>query len=809
MRLYHAASQHWRRLTRRLPILRRFSLAITLLTLLWLYTLHWGERSVFASSIESCQWPTWEKWPSTATPHHLVFVADPQLVDPHTYPGRPWPLSSLTEAYTDTYMARNYRLINERLDPDSIVFLGDLFDGGREWAPGKARAVRESQQQKEKDKSGGSPKERRSEGHVTGPEPELADEEGANGSHAKRSLKSYKKAMTRPHAQPISKEDHFLDAHGNDLKEFVPGENGRWSRWGQQQWDADFIRFGRIFFDTDQLYPGVQRNYFGAWDVTPDEYNVQNGAEPNFTRQEYALSGGKQRKVIASLPGNHDIGLGQGVQLAIRDRFESRFGEGNRIDVIGNHTFVSVDTPSLSATSQYLREGGETHTEKATELKYIWKATMDFLEDIRAPAGKAVSTALHQYYPDVHPITAFPHTVIDTNDHPETSKKQHDSRPHLPVILLSHIPLFRPRDAECGSLRERGKAIAIQAGYQYQNVITQGLSSTVVNRVSAAGDIAHIFSGDDHDYCDVNHRYNLGTYSTGLKPPGGKDGSVLRSIREITIKSFSWAMGVRRPGFLLVSLWNPVDADGKTIGTPRPTLQTHLCLLPDQLNIFIDYALLLALTLAILLVRALVLALRKKSTTTDFENETQDGVESPIKLVLPRSRPGSSTSTSKSNGYSTPTRKSRQRASSITTSSQNTPANDSLSVQRSYNARTRSVSPAAGVSPSNTLPSLTEHTHEGGLVEKAGYYPPVRWNDPGDIDSDEEKSVGVGDREDDYRGEGTYGGYNHDDSQAKWKVKKRGSPPGLGKRMVWEFGWSVMLVGLPSVVYYAWLLRNG
>ncbi|KAI7226374.1 hypothetical protein KC352_g15724, partial [Hortaea werneckii] len=306
MRLYHAASQHWRRLTRRLPILRRFSLAITLLTLFWIYTLHWGEWSVFASSIESCQWPTWEKWPSTATPHHLVFVADPQLVDPHTYPGRPWPLSSLTETYTDTYMARNYRLINERLDPDSIVFLGDLFDGGREWAPEKARAVRESQQQKEKDKSGGSPKGKRSEGHVTGPESGLADEEGANGSHAKRSLKSYKKAMTRPHSQPISKEDHFLDAHGNDLKEFVPGENGRWSRWGQQQWDADFTRFGRIFFDTDQLYPGVQRSYFGAWDVTPDEYNVQNGAEPNFTRQEYALSGGKQRKVIASLPGNHD-----------------------------------------------------------------------------------------------------------------------------------------------------------------------------------------------------------------------------------------------------------------------------------------------------------------------------------------------------------------------------------------------------------------------------------------------------------------------------------------------------------------------
>src|SRR5256885_14717872 len=72
-----------------------------------------------------------------ASPHHLVFVADPQLVDPHTYPGRPWPLSSLTVRHTDLYLRRSYSMMQEYLHPDTTIFLGDLFDGGREWATHK------------------------------------------------------------------------------------------------------------------------------------------------------------------------------------------------------------------------------------------------------------------------------------------------------------------------------------------------------------------------------------------------------------------------------------------------------------------------------------------------------------------------------------------------------------------------------------------------------------------------------------------------------------------------------------------------
>ena len=36
--------------------------------------------------------------------------------------------------YTDLFMSKSYSLLNKILLPESTVFLGDLFDGGREWS---------------------------------------------------------------------------------------------------------------------------------------------------------------------------------------------------------------------------------------------------------------------------------------------------------------------------------------------------------------------------------------------------------------------------------------------------------------------------------------------------------------------------------------------------------------------------------------------------------------------------------------------------------------------------------------------------
>jgi len=774
----------------------------TLLTLVWLYAIQRGERSLFTAHIDVCHWEHWEKWPAEAAPHRLVLIADPQLVDPHTYPGRPWPLSSLTESYTDMYMARNFRLINANFNPDNIIFLGDLLDGGREWATSKVRPSKEHQEPKveapgninsgkptgKREESGKIEKEEDRKDNT--PEPEsaalLTGNSGGKVLKRKRSEESYKAAVAKPHDHMVSKKDHNLNDDGDDLKAFVYGENGRWKKWGQPQWDTDFARFGHIFLDHDQLYPHTDRRAFPAYEVPADPVTALNGA-PNITWREYATAGGKARRVIMSLPGNHDLGFGDGVQLAVRDRFQSHFGETNRIDVVGNHTIVSLDAPSLSASGQYVREGGETRPERVTQLKHIWKPTMDFLDNIRTGADKVVADALHEYFPDDHKKQGYIHAVtspeernLPTRD--ESAFARSKVHPELPVILLTHVPLYRDPNTDCGRLREKGRAISVSAGYQYQNVLTQSLSNTVINRVSAAGDIAVVFSGDDHDYCDVTHRYSVET-------PGTK-GTRLQSIREITVKSFSWAMGVRKPGFLLVSLWNPVDAMGDTVGTPLPTIQTHLCLLPDQLTIFIDYALLLGATLLILLLRAVVLALRGTLTP-----ESGDSVESPAsRLVLPRfqTKPDTTQDHPPSmNRYPGPN--GRQRASSTSTSNHN--SNGNLGVQRSHTARTRSVSPAAGYNAggsggSHTLSNSPAHSRP--LIEKAGYYPQVRWTDPDD-DSDEESHLGDG--------------LEEDDSQAKWKRRRR--TPSKARQAVDEFLVSALVVGLPSGGFYFWLIWNG
>ncbi|KAF2482492.1 hypothetical protein BDY17DRAFT_242941, partial [Neohortaea acidophila] len=508
MRLQHVLTQQLRRLLRRYALLRRASLATLLLTITWLAVIYWGERSVYAHHIDACHWEEWEKWPQGAQPHHLVLVADPQLVDPHTYPGRPWPLDTLTEKYTDLYMSRNFRLINSNLDPDSVVFLGDLFDGGREWAP-------------------------------------------------------------------------------ETPKELTFNQKQTWKKWTQKQWLADLARFSKIFLDQDQLYPQENRELFALYD--------------------YATSGGRRRRIITSLPGNHDLGFGPGVQLPIRDRFQSHFGEGNRLDIIGNHTFVSLDSPSLSAHSFFAPNGFETDTEQDT-FKHIWLPSMQFMEQLRAPTRKAVAEALREFYPDqpqtgrwAHDVTMAKDAVTPADEKagPEYGK----SKPNLPVVLLTHVPLYRAPDTSCGPLRESPNPIQIRMGYQYQNVITPGLSKEIVIKITeAAGDIVQVFSGDDHDYCDIEHRFNIAPTLDMVELVKTK----LYHIREITVKSFSWAMGVRRPGFVLVSLWNPVDKEGISLrGSETSTIQTHLCLLPDQLSIFLDYAMLFVLTLVLIIVDAI------------------------------------------------------------------------------------------------------------------------------------------------------------------------------------------------------------
>ncbi|KAI9668891.1 MAG: hypothetical protein M1831_000961 [Alyxoria varia] len=584
------------------------TLPVALITL-WVFVLRWGEVSLFDKSIARCDWDSWEQWPAHASPHHLIFVADPQLVDPHTYPGRPWPLSSLTVAHTDLYLRRSYSRLQRSLDPNTIMFLGDLFDGGREWA-----------------------------------------------THTTKS----------------------------------PEE--RYWRYNEDFWLDEYNRFGKIFLR----------------DWTEDRAG--------------------DTRIIAGLPGNHDLGFGTRIQTPVRDRFNTYFGESNRVDIIGNHTFVSLDTVSLSAKEE----------DSDGSAQAIWAPAEDFLKDAKSTIKQIQAHHInHDQVPDISGNVQYVHGVEDT-DETESSEFQdksdlpkirtsNDLALDFPTVLLTHVPLYRSDGEPCGPLREKHpptppppgqtdpvdpdlpNAIPVSQGYQYQNVLSLDLSKRIIDSLGAT--VSHVFSGDDHDYCELVHR----AYSS----PGG-------GVREITSKSISWAMGVKKPGFVMASLWNEVDevgrrvrrdSDGNVVKSSaaddegkrasEATIQTHLCLLPDQLSILIRYLLVFLLSVGLTLGRAVyVVFIRNappsRSRTGTLSNE--DGVP-----LLPTYAPQKS---KQMNGYS------HHSPAEVMSTTQHAPSSNLSARSVNLNGHARSGSPLPSYGYAVGLPP--PHEEEYGTRDVSG-----------------------------------------------------------------------------------------
>ncbi|CAZ84803.1 unnamed protein product [Tuber melanosporum] len=376
---------------------------VNLLRLVWLSTVYYDERQVYKSAMAACYWNNWENWGPETVPHRIVLVADPQIVDRHTYAHRGIALSAAI-FYTDLYMSRSYDSIIDHLNPSTVIFLGDLFDGGREW--------------------------------------ELTDD----------------------------------------------------------YWLSEYARFSKVFPSTPY------------------------------------------RRTVQSLPGNHDIGVGNGIKESVLERFRLFFGEGNSLLALGNHSIILLDTPSL------LNDVNPR----------IHNPPRDFLDSL----------------PDLlSPNPPLPPHIIQNSSIPASPSPEQTNL--NPVILLSHIPLHRPADTPCGPRRQSQKPIRIGGGYQYTNTLPELLSQEILHKTGAK----HVFSGDDHDSCTVAHEYDDGK----------------QKAEEVTVRTFAWTMGVRQPGFLMVSLLNDGLRDGKE------TVLVHECLLPDQIGIYLGYVELVVHTLVIVL----------------------------------------------------------------------------------------------------------------------------------------------------------------------------------------------------------------
>ncbi|KAG1826478.1 Metallo-dependent phosphatase-like protein [Suillus variegatus] len=229
------------------------------------------------------------------------------------------------------------------------------------------------------------------------------------------------------------------------------------------------------------------------------------------------------------LPGNHDLGLGEEFSFSLEaaTRYTSHFGPLNHKTTIGNHTVLFINAVGLVEEDVVRADRGYSYDN--------WPAV----------AGGSVEF-----------VKRF-------------SGHEHAS----PIVLFTHIPLARPFDADCGPLRERG-TIRQGHGLGYQNTLSNEASQFLLRSLGPS----LIFSGDDHDYCEYSHPL----------PFPSASGST--AAREITVKSFSMAMGIHRPGFQLLSLISRVPVMETLTQLPNspPSLLDTPCFLPDQLGIYLN-----------------------------------------------------------------------------------------------------------------------------------------------------------------------------------------------------------------------------
>ena len=384
---------------------------LSIISLIILCSVHYFERLKPYYTMKSCMWNKWETWnESNAKPYHSIIIGDPQLVDDFSYPDRSSLALFITKQLSDNYLHRNHIFYSKYFKPDSIIFVGDLFDGGREW---------------------------------------------------------------------------------NDT-----------------QWLDEYHRFNKVFNPID----GIRQ--------------------------------------FRQVPGNHDVGFGNGISFEKYSRFKGFFGNADEVITIGNHSLVLMDTVSLSCT----------------EDERINKVSKEFLISFEDP-----NNPYHK----------------------------------LPKILISHVPLYRFTELQtCDVHRESQKPFPVIRGKQYQTVIEYEISQRIINTIKPS----LIFSGDDHDYCHIRHPYGKSFSKEPIDYEFKKDtipGS--HYCDEVTVKSSAMTGGISKPAIQLLSLWNPLEendsnnkweisnVEGKTVDSK--TAITHLCYLPNPYQPLIHYHIILIMSI--------------------------------------------------------------------------------------------------------------------------------------------------------------------------------------------------------------------
>lgn len=332
----------------------------------------------------------------------------------------------------------------------------------------------------------------------------------------------------------------------------------------------------------------------GRWYTAHDAwYALQRRWERLFRGIAIVRSARSPARALPALvvPGNHDIGLP-----------DARTGQ---------------PTPANAAAAAWFRETFAPHV----DATYTLANTSNASWNARVPLAVRGSEPTHELVlvdaldlVSMQPLLALPfdsggsHLAAAKARAPQTAAmidalgaELAQPGPHPVRVLFSHVPLARSaterscdvpwRTAQHGVRRESHRArvpggAILQGGdlaRTYQNLVQPDVSAWVLGAVQPAA----VFSGDDHDHCEIVHRARR-PQAAG---DGGVPGFARDDVPELTVKAVSMLEGVRRPGYAWLAL--DVQPDG------TPYVAYTPCLLPDQVQLWLlVYVPFLVMTLA-------------------------------------------------------------------------------------------------------------------------------------------------------------------------------------------------------------------
>ena len=218
-------------------------------------------------------------------------------------------------------------------------------------------------------------------------------------------------------------------------------------------------------------------------------------------------------------------------------------------------------------------------------------------------------------------------------------------------------------------------------------------------------------------------------------------------------------------------------------GPNKDTVQNHLCLLPDQLSIFIHYLFTLVLTLVILAIRAFVLTSKRTTSSSKCAHSASTQPLLPVSEIsfLPTNTTGTSTRLKASSISSTslPTLGQNQNQDSSSKHRLSTSSKPALSRSQSRSKSPSRLGGYGNLPPSSRSASPFKSHHQHDDFAPAPHVPVI-------------SSSGVD--EDDW-------GMPSTDANRRPRSRRRG--------LVGEFVYSVWQVAWPAALFYAWVVWNG